>query len=388
MIYYLAYFFVNATFVIVNPYLQVLLDNLGFGFKAVGVFIACFEGFGILGPLLVGYLANKKNLYKEMVILSLIIGSITFYLLAFAHSYLSVILLITVTGFFFRAVAPGLDSIGNLAVKGDSSKYTKIRAAGTMGYAVVSAILSFIKKPNIDSNTSIGFWFIVICLLSVFTMFFVPKQEPIVINYKKPIKDDGSEDVEDKWYNKGLIIGLIVIGLSRFSLSGTYSFLSLYSIKEVGYTDLTTLNLIATLAEFFVMLYSGYLLQVKKVKPLYLLMLGSLAISVRVLIYAFLPSVKFLLLAQTLHGLCFGAFHPAAIVFINQHVRNDKVGVGISLYYALSTGLPAVLGSTIGGVLVSNYGFKTLFIFYCIIGLVAVFTGIIFHKPLNEKIEH
>jgi len=382
MIYYLAFFFVNSTFVIINPYLQVMLDNLGFGFKAVGIFLAFFEGFGIIGPLLIGYIANHRNWYKKLIIVALMISSSSFYLLSYANTYLSVILLLIITGFFFRSIAPLLDSIGNIAVKGDSSKYTKIRSAGTLGYAIVSASLSLIKKPIVTSNRSIGIWLVIISAVSIIVMIFVPEQEKIEICIDK--KDNS---VSKKWYNKGLIVGLILIGLNRFSLSGTYSFLSLYSIKEVGYTDLTTLNLVATLSEFFVMIYSGYLLQTKKVKSVNLLMLGSFALTIRVLIYAFLPSVKFLLLAQTLHSLCFGAFHAAAIVFINKHVRKDKSGVGISLYYSLAIGLPAVLGSTIGGFILSNYGFTTLFVFYGFISILSLIMGFIFYKTLNKEIE-
>lgn len=136
------------------------------------------------------------------------------------------------------------------------------------------------------------------------------------------------------------------------------------------------------------MIYSGHLLQEKKVKPLHLLMLGSFAITVRFFIYAFLPGVKYLLIAQALHSLCYGAFHAGAMMFINKHVRLDKRGVGISLYYALATGLPSVLGSTIGGVIVSKFGFNTLFISYGLVSLVAVFIGFIFHKTLNEEIHY
>lgn len=381
MIYYLAFFFVNSTFVIINPYLQVVLSNLGYGFKAVGIFQACFEGIGILGPLVVGYLATKKGWYKPLTIFSLIASSLFFYALAFVNSLLIVFLLLILTGFFFRSIAPLLDSIVNMSIQGDSSKYTKIRSAGTLGYVVISALLSLMKKPVVDSNKSIGFWLLVISFISVILMFFVPREEKIEIPLPKSNKKE-----DNQWYNKGLIIGLIIMGLSRISMAGIFSFISLYSIQVVGYTDLTTLNLVAAITEFFVMIYSGYLLQNHKIKSVNLLLLGIFAVFVRLFIYAFFPGVKFLLIAQSLHCLCYGAFHVASIKFINQHVRIDKRGVGISLYYALATGLPTVIGSSVGGVIVSNYGFNTLFITYGLLSLFAVLIGIIFHKTLNEEL--
>ncbi|MGD1822089.1 MAG: MFS transporter [Pleomorphochaeta sp.] len=383
MIYYLAFFFVNSTFVIINPYLQVMLDNLGFGFEAVGIFIACFEGFGILGPLLIGHIANSKNWYKKTIIASLIISSLSFYFLSYVNSYIAVILLLITTGFFFRAIAPLLDSIGNAAVSGDSARYTKIRAAGTVGYVIISATLSLINRPILDSNKSIGLWLIIISFISVIIMFFVPKNDDL---YVKMVKDNSNNN--GNWFDKAFVICLILIGLNRFSLSGVCSFLSLYSIKEVGYTDLTTLNLVSTVAEFFVMIYSGHLLQEKKVKPVNMLIFGSLILTIRVLIYAFLPSVKFLLLGQTLHSVCYGSFHAASIVFINKHIRKDMSGVGISMYYALATSLPSVISSSIGGFIISNYNFTSLFLFYGVISMLSVLIGIIFYKTLNKEIEY
>lgn len=381
MIYALAFFFINSTFVIINPYLQVVLSNLGYGFKAVGFFQACFEGVGILGPLLLGYLANKTNRYKELTIFSLLASSVFFYSLSFDNSYLTVVFLLILTGFFFRAIAPLLDSISNNAVKGDSSKYTLVRSAGTMGYVLISAALSFFKKPLIDSNQSIGFWLLVISFVSIIIMLFVPKGERVEV----PIPKSTSKE-DNKWFNKGLVIGLIIMAMSRFSMAGIFSFLSLYSIQVVGYTDLTTLNLVAALTEFFVMIYSGRLLQSKKVKSSNLLLFSTFTVAIRLFMYAFLPGVKFLLLAQALHCFCYGSFHVSAIMFINEHVRIDKRGVGISLYYALATGLPMVLGSSIGGIIVSNFGFNTLFISYAFVSLVAVALGFVFYKPLRENL--
>ena len=162
--------------------------------------------------------------------------------------------------------------------------------------------------------------------------------------------------------------------------------LKMFSIDVINYTNLTTLNLVAASSEFFAMLYAGYLLQNKKVKPIQILILGSFAVSVRLFIYAFLPSVAFLFLGQTLHSLTFGAFHVSAIMFINQHVKFEKRGIGISLYFALGISLPTVLGSSLGGLIVSTLGFKYLFIIYALVSLVAVLMGFVFYKPLTEKI--
>lgn len=383
MIYYLSFFIVNSTFVIINPYLQVVLDNLGFGVESVGIFIAVFETCGIFGPLVVGHIANKKNRYNQSIILSLLLCGLSFYALAFIDSYVSAILLLIITGFFFRAIPPLIDHVMNSAVNGDSNEYTKMRSSGTVGYVVISALFSLARKPDITSNKSIGFWFLIICAVSIIVVLFIPQTKEIKINHESLNKD-----LKGKWYDKGFIICLILLGINRFTLSGVYSFLSLYSIKVVGYTDLTTLNLVGTVTEFFIMILSGYLIQNGKIKAVNLMIFSCFMQVIRLSIYALLPTVGFLFFAQALHCFSFGSIHAAAIAYINKHVRIDKKGVAISMYYALSSGLPSVLSSMIGGFIVGKYGFVNLFGSYAIICTLSIFIGLIFYKTLNKEIEY
>ncbi len=383
MIYYLAFFIVNSTFVIINPYLQVVLDNLGFGVESIGVFIAIFETCGIFGPLVIGYFANKKNWYNQSIILSLLLCGLSFYALSYIESFFSAIILLVITGFFFRAIPSLMDHVINSAVNGDSNKYTKMRSSGTVGYIVISALFSLARKPDVSSNKSIGFWFIVICLASILIMFFVPQTKKIEINYKLLDKN-----LKGKWYDKGFIITLIILGINRFTLSGVYSFLSLYSIKVVGYTDLTTLNIIGTVTEFFVMILSGNLIQNGKVKAVNLMIFSCFMQVIRLSIYALFPTVGFLFLAQALHCFSFGSIHAAAIAYINKHVRIDKKGVAISMYYALASGLPSVLSSIIGGFIVGKYGFTNLFEIYTFICMIPVIIGITFYKTLSKEIDY
>ncbi len=383
MIYSVAFFFSIGTLAVIVPYLQVLLNNLGYGLEYVGIFLALFEGFGILGPLLLGGLASRKAWSKELAIFVMIASSVCFYALTIVDSLVLVIVLLILAGFFIRSMLPLLDSLVNNAVKGDSSKYTQVRATGTMGFVLVSGFLSLIKRPDVNSNKSIAFWFIFISFIAVVVMLFVPKDDKADA-FVKPT----GENKDDKWFNVGLIIGLIVIGLSRFSMSSVLSFLSIYSIEVVGYNNLSLLNLVAALSEFFTMLYCGYLLQNGKVKSTNLLIVSFIAIAIRLFIYAFLPTVFFMFMAQLIHSFAFGAFHVAAIMFINEHVRYDKRGLGISLYYAIGTSLPTVIGSSLGGTIVSNFGFKSLFVSYGLVSLLAALISIVFYKSINEKFSY
>jgi PPP family 3-phenylpropionic acid transporter len=381
---------VNSIYVIVNLYLQVIFYNFGYGFEYVGLFQATFEAAGIVGPILLGALADKKGWYKQLCIACLLIGAIAFYVLSMNISFIMIFISLIFFGFSFRSVSPIFDSLGTLSLKGQEEKYSLYRSFGTLGFLVVSAVLAIIHRPFVDDNMNISFYYSLITTFSILSVVFISTKN-IDIKGKKKINDviKVEEPVEEvctkdgKWYTPALIIGLILLSFSRFSMTAVYSFLSLYSIEVVKYNNITMLNVVSSVFEFLVILASGRLLSKDKVTPYTLIMIGTLSVSIRFFIYVLFPSVPGILLAQVLHCFCYGAYHIGAVLFISKNVRKDHRGMGLGLYYAIGTGLPSVLGSSLSGIIVANKGYNTLFISYGFVCIVAVIFGLIFKKTLT-----
>jgi PPP family 3-phenylpropionic acid transporter len=89
------------------------------------------------------------------------------------------------------------------------------------------------------------------------------------------------------------------------------------------------------------------------------------------LIWAFLPFKPCILASQLLHALCFGVFHPAAVYFIASIFPARKRGIGMSVYMALGSGLPSLIGNMAGGAIVETAGYQFLFALYAGIAGVA-----------------
>jgi PPP family 3-phenylpropionic acid transporter len=68
--------------------------------------------------------------------------------------------------------------------------------------------------------------------------------------------------------------------------------------------------------------------------------------------------------AQLLHSLCYGIYHPAAVQFISSVFPVEKRGIGMPVYLALGSGLPALIGNMTGGVIVEAVGYRPLFAIY------------------------
>lgn len=390
MEFYFAFFFVNSIYVIVNLYLQVVFYNFGYGFEFIGLFQAIFEAAGIIGPILLGLLADRKGWYKQLCIICLIVGMGAFYLLSMNISMIMIIFSLILFGFSFRSVTPIFDSLGTLSFKGNEDRYPFYRSFGTLGFMVVSAVLAIFHRPLITDNMNINFYFALLSVLSIISILVISTKQMDLKNNAKninKIKNTSTKNIEDtgKWYTPALIVGLIFLSFSRFSMTAVYSFLSLYSINVVNYHNITVLNVVSSGSEFIAILICGKLLLEKKVTPYTLIMIGTFAVSVRFFIYVLFPTVPGILCAQVLHCLCYGAYHIGAVLFISKNVRKDHRAMGLALYYAVATGLPSVLGSSISGIIVAKKGYNTLFISYGLVCIIAVLFGLIFKKTLTSQ---
>jgi PPP family 3-phenylpropionic acid transporter len=391
MEFYVAYFFVNAIYVVVNLYLQVVFYNFGYGFEYVGLFQGVFEAAGIVGPIILGALADRKGWYKQLCIVTLAVSALAFYVLALNISFIMIFVSLILFGFSFRGISPIFDSLGTLSLEGQSEKYSLYRSSGTLGFMIISLVLSIFHRPLINSNSNISFYYNLIVIAAIISIMIISTKNIDIKGHikevelkKEEIEVDVLEEANDgKWYTPALIIGLILMSFSRFAMTAVYSFLSLYSIEVVQYSNITMLNVVASITEFFVILMSGKLLKEKKITPYALIMIGTLAVSVRYFIYIKFPTVPGILIGQAIHCFCYGAFHIGSVLFITKNVRKDHRGMGLALYYAIGTGLPAVVGSTLGGVIVANRGYNALFGIYAFICLLACVFGLVFKKILT-----
>jgi PPP family 3-phenylpropionic acid transporter len=150
-------------------------------------------------------------------------------------------------------------------------------------------------------------------------------------------------------------------------MAAVYTFFPLYITEELRWDAVGFMFALATAAEVPCMFISGRLL--RRFGPVHLLALSAAGISLRLLIWAVFPFKGCIIAAQLLHSLCFGIFHPAAVNFISTVFPPEKRAAGMSVYLALGSGLPSLIGNMLGGAIVEAAGYRLLFAGY------AAFTG-------------
>jgi PPP family 3-phenylpropionic acid transporter len=362
--YSIGYFAIFTIYGVVSPYLQMLLRGLGYGPASIGLLLAISEIAGIAGPLVLtvradsrrsgGYSSGSRRLLAGMglCVLASLPG------LAFATRPAATAVSLVLLAIGQKTMVPLMDArvVAYSTSQGRKLRggYGSIRAPGTLGYICVTLALQF--TPGFDSSPP---WVMAACmggttLLFLAALFALPEPERATVAAGAPPRDD------HRPADPAFVLGIVIIGLNRFAMAPVNSFLSIYASEELGLRAVGGIWALSAAAEIPLMLVASRI--IARTGPMAAIALSSGAVIARLAMYAAFPSVGGIVAAQLLHSLCYGVFHPAAVAFVAERFPPERRATGMAIYMGIGVGLPAVLGSALGGYVVEAWGYKALFL--------------------------
>ena len=367
---------------VIAPYVQIILRNKGYSHSMVGLVVAIGQLGSIILPLLISGVSDKTRRTKLLFLILALVCAVVFIPMALSPSVaITAISLFVVSGMYL-SISPLIDGYQNRLLNGDAQKYGIARSAGTMGYVLALALFSLIRFPKETDNSSIALCLAIATAVFMAVVLFIPKDLP-------PEKDSKKRKSISGLFSKRFYLMMVVIGLSRVAHAIPDRLLSSYMVEVLGLGGNFALFVsLGALSEFVMMNIGGILLEKKKTTPYTLIVLGSFALAVRLLVYRFFPSVLGLVFAQLLHSMTFGSYHIAATQFIAHDVQKEHYSVAMSFYWAIATNLPQMLGSLAGGVVIDRFGYNILFSSFSLFPILATVLallcrGILKAKPLD-----
>ncbi|MCK9546976.1 MAG: MFS transporter [Sphaerochaeta sp.] len=375
----LSFFFFYCAVAVVTPYLQVMIYNLGYSYQAVGALLSLHEVVAIVGPFFVAAWIDRSGRMKRTVLVCTLLFIASMALLMTASTLVIVIAALVLLALSFRSILPALDSYANSRFDGNARSYSLVRSVGTVGFILFSLFFATTGLPDLGSNRSIGLWSLAPLIL--FLLAVVRWKDESGRVHRVPVAEAGTRP----WYDRAFVVGMVVIALNRLSLSAVTSFFSLFLVDELGINAISLMNAIGAAGEFFAMIGAGILLERKRVLPYHLFIVSSLAMVLRLLLYAFVPTFGGVLVAQLLNSFSFGAFQPAAILFVVHRVRRHRQTLGMSVYASLGTGVPVVMGSILGGFIVQRHGYTALFITYAGFAFASLIVAMLCAETLRQQ---
>ncbi len=342
---------------VTSPYLAVLVRGLGYGPRMVGLFLGVFEIAGIAGPFLLGWVSEKTGRYRPALALSYLFTLLPIWPLIGVRHPAAALASLIVLAIGVKSIVPVVDTAATVAL-GSRGNYGLYRSAGSLSFVLLALFFQWQPFLPLSSPVSIAVWLAATTLFAVCFVPALPDRRPA--DSAAGAQADKSDRPSARSFVDGpFLIGLGMIALSRLSMTPINTFLSLFIVEELQWNAVAVMWALAAVVEIPVMIFSSRL--IARFGSPFLLAVASSAVVLRLLLYAVFPNPTGVALGQLLHSLCFGLFHPAAVSFISTRVPPERRATGMAMYLSLGSGLPTFIGSSLGGVVVAEAGYRALF---------------------------
>lgn len=354
----ISYFLFFAIYGISSPYLQIMLRKIGYTPGVVGVFLGLFEFVGIAGPLILARRADFSGRFNPTLFFSGIAVIIGLTILVTLRSPFATIVSLGLISLGLKTPVPVLDASllkvieAKTAHGGRAPNYGFLRALGSVGFVIVTIGVQIIPGFDESSPGRIALYIGALTIAYLVGLAWLPESGSGSRAEKKPA-------LNFSWMDSTFVIGLCVIALGRLAMAPVGSFFSLYMLESLQWHAIGAMSALAAATEIPMMMLSWRFM--RKHSPMQVIGMASVAIVARLLIYALFPSRGGIIVGQLLHSLCYGLFQPAAVVFINLKTPPAERTTGMALLLGFGMGLPAFIGSAIGGVVVEALGYRWLF---------------------------
>ncbi len=379
MIMGIPYFFLFAVYGAVNAYLPILLFRLGYSATMIGLLQGIFEAAGLVFPIFVSSKVDRKGNYGVvMILMGVLMAAVLPPLVYFRNFWVSAAVL-SLFAIGFKGSVPVADALVSRQLGKNNTNYGKVRVMGSVGFVFITLMLQFSRLLDTGSPPSIAFWIGFPSLLFSLSVILIPgmlKSSPHPPNADGPvILSDPVPAVKNrlsvlKEFPESFWIGIFLIFLGYLGLTPSQRFFSLYVQEYLHLESYAGLWALAAAAEVPLMFVSGKFIRRYGTEKILLLSLA--AIMVRSLVYAVFPGFAGAVAGQLFHSICFGLFHPAAVVFVCERAPKRLVAVGLTLYSSVSVGIASVLGNVSGGYIIDSFGFRFLFVFFSVFPLPAL----------------
>lgn len=366
----------------VAPYLQIMLRNSGYSHTVVGTIMGAGLFLSVLGPLVLSYISQRTGKPRLVLNLTALAICVFFIPVLFPVSTFVTVVCYSLGFVCMCSLNPLHDSYINDKIP-DQSYYGAIRACGTMGYVLMLFLSAGIAFPNQESNTSI--FFNIALKVGAFILFCL-----IFLKPDRAVKasDSGTAVVTSLSSFKSLgsvfYLFIFLFGLTRIAHGVVEKLLASYMTESLGLGNSFTFYIaLGALFEALVMFLFGKKTERGVSVCLNMLIISSLAVTFRLLIYYLFPQNIFMFtLAQALHGLTYGMAHISATAYIAILLGKRSFTLGMGVYQALGFNLPEMLAVTAGGAVIDNFGYPVLFASYSVLPVIAVILMVVFRKKL------
>ena len=366
-------FFVVAMYIFLPLYLR----HKDFSVTQIGLLMAISPMISIAAQPIWGFVSDKYQTIKKVIILLLFIGLIFVTGLFFFNQIVQIAILMLFMYFFITPIPSFLESLSVDYAMHHNINYGNIRLWTSIGFGIASIVLGRVTNIiGIDKLIYLMLLFGGISLLVIFQLNDKTSQvKATTIDHELLIKT---------FKNKEILTFLLIVFLISFPLRLADSIFSLF-ITALGGTEnhVGIAWAIIAISEVPMMLLIGRML--KKYDHLQLICFGGFVYAIRWLLYSIFPNVQLILVFQLLQPFSFVLFFVSGLQYMSKIVPKELMATGQMLYFAIYTGVSGILGNTLGGFLMDQISGQFVYQLAAVITLLGTIYAYSVYKVKKTK---
>lgn len=338
------YYAVQGVFL---PFLPIIFRNLNFSYWQIGILLSIGAMIVVLTQSLWGYLCDKLQTVKWLLLLQLGTSLILSLLIFRIHSFGIMLIFLSLFYVFYRPLPMLLDTLTVNYTRDNPARYGYYRMFGSLGFLLAALSSGYLLNWfGMDKGP-----FLITSLIGLTLLCAIPLKDAQYVCQTPKFKDFLGLAT-----NSTILHFLLAATLLGTTQAANDNYISVYlqnlggSPKDTGL--LWTVGVATEVLAFIVIgkarLHGKSLSFLRNVALLY---------SLRWLLMALLTDVKLILLVQILHGICYAVFISTVQHHLAEIIPDQLRATGQGLMYMTIFGVGGVLGTMGGGLLLERFSF-------------------------------
>ncbi|MCM3110311.1 MFS transporter [Lederbergia lenta] len=339
-------FFYYWTISLINAFLPLFFQFKGMDPTKIGLLLAVGPFIAIFAQPLWGFISDRRQTAKNIILLLLILSFITSTGIFFGTSIIILVIAMLVFHFFMSPVQPLLESMSTAYAQEKGVSYGSIRIWGSIGFAIASITIGYLI-----GEVGIQYLWFVYATLIILAFIIATRLKDSQVK-RLPITTIAIKSTFKNPKYLFFLIAALFIGTTTRMNDGM---LGLY-LKNLGASEgqIGLAWMASSLSEVPVIGLMYFLM--KRIPLLVLIGMSGCFYSLRWFLYANLTDPTMLVLSQTMHSITFAIFMVASLQYVAAIVPREMLATGQTIYFATYAGLGAIIGNSAGGYYMDLYG--------------------------------
>ncbi|WKA56087.1 MDR family MFS transporter [Planococcus shixiaomingii] len=358
-------------------------DYLGKSLSVAGLVLMVNAAAAIIGNLLGGVLFDKIGGYRSImggiIVTTLALAGLTMW-----HDFTQFAVFYTIIGFSGGIVFPSMYAmVGTVWPEGGRKAFNAIYLAQNVGVAIGPAMAGFLAAYSFDyifaANLGMYILFFFIALFGFKSMSISPVSHTSVFNEKKKIR------------KKAPFQALMIVSIGYLMCWIGYvqwqSTIAAYT-QQIGIT-LPQYSFLWTINGLLIVLGQPFIQPIIKriednIKRQ--LVVGIIIMMVSYVVVAFAQDFSMFIAAMVILTIGEMFAWPAVPALANQLAPKGREGFYQGIVNSVATS-GRMIGPLFGGLMVDLYGMPALFLVVTLLSGIAIFTSLIYDRPLKKEME-